>query len=153
MANPYTDTCRPVADLLRTAADACLAAQVRVVRVYHGTTLKGLAREAATAVTESQGEPAAVVLYAGSQFDHFPRRTSVVDIVFISGDTRVADGQSAAVSAARAVAMRLDDAIHENLSGESPLTDKWEAASEEAVDLPGLASAAAIRLSFTVKDY
>lgn len=153
MANPYTDTCRPVADLLQTAVDACFAAQVRVVRVYHGTTLKGLAREAATALTESQGEPAAVVLYAGSQFDRFPRRTSVVDVVLLSGDTRVTDGQSAAVAAARAVAAQLDDAIHEDLSGESPLTDKWEAASEEAVDLPGLASAAAIRLSFTVKDY
>ena len=152
MPNPYTDTCRPIADILADARAFCDAAGV-TARNYNGTTLKGLARAAATALTESGGEPTAVCLYLSSWFDNYPRRTSTIQIIILSSETRVVDGVAASVAASRQIAALLDDTVHEEADGEHVITDKWEVDSEEVMDLPGLSDTAAVALTVTVKDY
>ena len=152
MPNPYTDTCRPVADLLADAKAFCEAAGVPA-RPYAGTTLKGLVREAATAVTESAGEPTAVCLYISSYFDNNPRRTSEIQIVVLSADSKVVDGVAASIDAARRIAAIVDDTVHEEEFGESVITDKWEVSAAEVMDLPALSDTAAVALTLTVKDY
>jgi len=153
MPNPYTDTCRPIADLLADAKAYCDSVGVPA-RPYAGTTLKGLVREAATAVTESAGEPTAVCLYISSWFDNFPRRTSTIQIVVLSADSKVVDGVAASIAAARKIAAALDDTVHEETDEEgNTITDKWTVAAEEVMDLPGLSDTAAVALSITVQDY
>ena len=152
MPNPYTDTCRPISALIDDAEAACLQAGIPAC-ACHSTTLKGLVRDAATALTESAGEPTCVILYGGSWFDNCPRRTSTLQLIFLSADSRVVDGIPAAIAASRAVAAVLDDTVHNENAGDNTITDKWEVASEEVLDLPSLSDAAAVSLSVTIKDY
>ena len=152
MANPYTDSCRPIGDLIADAAAFCASAGVPA-HSCTGTTLKRLAADCSTALAESAGDPTCVIVYGGSWFDNFPRRTATLQLVILSADTRVVDGVAASVAASRRIAAVLDDAIRNEEPGDDTLTEKWEAASEEVLDLPGLADAAAVSLTVTIKDY
>jgi len=152
MANPYTDTCRPIGDLVADAAAVCSAAGIPA-HACTGTTLKRLAYDCSTALAESKGEPTCVILYGGSWFGNLPRRTTTLQLVILSSDTRVVDGVAASVAAARKIAASLDDTIHNEGAQDGTITDKWEVASEEVLDLPGLSDAAAVSLSVTIKDY
>lgn len=153
MPNPYTDTCRPIASLIADAKAACEAVGVSA-RPYAGTTLKGLVMEAATAVTESAGEPTAVCLYVSSYFGNFPRRTSTIQIIVLSADSKVVDGVAASIAAARKIAAAIDDTVHQETDEEqNTITDKWTVAAEEVMDLPGLSDTAAVALSISIEDY
>ena len=152
MPNPYTDTCRPIGDLIAEAATICNTVGVPA-HACTGTTLKRLVYDCSTALTESAGEPTCVIVYGGSWFDNCPRRTTTLQLVILSSDTRVVDGVAAAVAAARTIAAAMDDTIHNEAPNDNTITDKWEVASEEVLDLPGLADTAAVSLSVTIKDY
>lgn len=152
MANPVTDTTRPIANLLDQAAAACNEAGVPG-KVYTGTTYAGLATMLPGLLVESQGRPCAVVVYGGSTYANKPRRTSAIKILIIQGHTRVAPGTAQAIESAQAVIAALDDVIYQDVVGDYPITDHWRVAEDEVVDLEGLESAACVVVTFNVEDY
>ena len=153
MPNPYTEFSRPQKAVIAEAVSLIEEAGVPSVPFF-GTSFEALARLASERLVKSQGAATSVVCYGGSRFALSPRVEQTVSVLILSADTRVRDGLLDALDASRVVGAALDDHVTET-SGEDGYAhlDKWEASSEEVLDVASSHAAAAILMTFTVKQY
>ena len=121
--------------------------------VYDGTNLDDLTTRLASFLTRTKGKPAVIVCYGGSSFANFPRRTSLINCVIVSCDTRPTAGMPGALEASWKIAEILDKGISRQKDGESTISDLIEVSSEETVQLKNAGAGCALILQLTVKDY
>lgn len=122
--------------------------------VYDGTNLDDLTTRLASFLTRTRGKPAAIVCYGGSTFDNFPRRTSIVNVVIVSCDTRPTHGMPGALDASWQIAAALDHGVSEQRrKDDPPISDLITVSGEETVQLKNSGAACAIILQLTIKDF
>ncbi len=152
MSDPVTNHVRPIKDLLQQAAALCESLTL-VTRIFQGTVYDDLAAECASILTESGGEPAAVIAYGGSDFGDHPRRVSEIDIIVLAARTRVNTPAFDILEKTQDITAALDDTITQETEDGWPITDRWKLSSEQSMNLKGAKAAAAVILSFDVEDY
>lgn len=151
--DPCTLYTRPVRVVMEQIAAVIRAIPVPA-EVYDGTNLDDLTGRLASFLTRTNGGPAAIVCYGGSTFDSLPRRTSTVNVVTVSCDTRPAHGMPGALDASWQIAAALDHGVStQRRKGESTVSDLITVSSEETVQLKNCGAACAVVLQLTIRDY
>lgn len=150
---PFTEHCRPVGELMERVRALCEGAGVPA-RLYRGTSLSQLSLLCDSALTGTDGAPAAVVCFQGSDFGNHPRRTTHLTVVVLSGDTRPAPGLPDAIAAAQAVEAACDRLVTESIdAGGQPATDLMLVVSEEALELSDAGASCAVAIGIDIQDY
>ena len=150
--DPVTLYARPVAAVMAQVAEIVSGLGIPC-QVYGGTNMDGFAAKVASVLTQSGGRPAAVVCFGHSVFGNHPRRTTYLNVVVVSSDTRPSPGMPGAIEAAWAIEGAIDRLVTQDTSGECPQTDLFEVDSEEGLSLKDAGAACAVAISLTVKDY
>lgn len=150
--DPVTLYTRPVRVIMEQIASLINGIGISA-EVYDGTNLDDLTTRLASFLTRTKGKPAVIVCYGGSSFANFPRRTSVINCVIVSCDTRPAAGMPGALDASWKIAEILDKGISKTTKGESTISDLIEVNSEQTVQLKNAGAGCALILQLTVKDY
>jgi hypothetical protein len=113
-----------------------------VVSPFYGTSHDQLWELLPGVLTAAQGMPVAVVLYTGSDYDKHPRRTARISVLLIAETPNEVAGRAIVAP----LLDRLLDLLEYHIDGQA----KWEAASDEALDLG--ANLSCLKIEFKILD-
>jgi len=150
--DPVTLYVRSISDIMEQMRGIIAGLNIPV-SVYTGTNLDDLTKKVSTVLTQSAGQPAAIICYGGSQFGNHPRRISRINIVLVSSDTRVSAGLPSSIGKAWEIEGALDRLVTTDTSGECPLTDLFEVEGEDTIQLKDAGASCAIVIEIRVSDY
>jgi hypothetical protein len=130
---PVTDTVKPTADYVSiTAARLAVLAEEEpalpwMVFSFFGTSNDQLWNVMPGMLTTANGLPVAVVMYGGSKYADFPRRTASVTVLLISETPDETTGRATIAPLVDRALSLLD----QHIDGRA----KWETESDSAIDI------------------